>query len=178
MSKKSTFKSQLFVFADKFDDRFEALFEGKIIFELNFPYRAEASAYDDIYTFHHILDINGQNHKSARIVVNFDRNLKKDIRAYQTVALSYANLVGFLFDGKKDRATLRNFNNMFDYLAALEVDLESLKCFDIEQLVKSIPPLSKADIDDKKNLVIDSMDEYINLSREESYRKFLSSFSV
>jgi len=178
MSKKSTFKSQLFVFADKFDERFENLFEGKVIVEYDFQSIVRAPISDDIYMLHSILEATGRHQKSARIVINFDRTLKKDIRAYQTIALSYGNFMGFLLQRKGDQDKLDKFHTVFARLENIEEYRNSLSHFDITQFVKSLSPATKMDIFSKNTQMIDSIDEWINVVREESYRKFLSSFAI
>jgi hypothetical protein len=178
MSKKLTFKSQLFVFADKFDDRFETLFEGKVIIEYDFQSIVRAPINDDIYMLHSILEATGHHQKSARIVINFDKDLKKDVRAYQTIALSYGNFIGFLLQRKKDQDKLDKFHTVFARLENIEEYRNSLSHFDITQFVKSLSPATKMDIFSKNTQMVDSIDEWINTVRVESYRKFLSSFSV
>lgn len=176
--KKSIFKSQLYVFADKFDERFENLFEGKVIIEFDLHSSRRSAANDDIYTLLYILAANGQTPKSSRIVLNFDRESKKDIRAYQTIALSYNHFMGFLFDKQRGFAKLQNFDNAFKHLDNIENFRNHLSQFDITKLVKSITPSTKTEIASRTKNMVTSVDEYIALAREASYKKFLSSFAL
>jgi hypothetical protein len=176
--KTSTFKSQLYVFADKFDERFENLFEGKVIIDFDFHSRRRSAGNDDIYTLLYILAANGQTPKSGRIVLNFDRESKKDILAYQTIALSYNHFIGFLFDKKRGFSKLQNFDDAFKHLDNVENFRNHLNHFDITKLVKSITPATKTEIASKTKQMVASIDEYIVLARQTSYRKFLSSFAL
>jgi len=178
MARKPAFKSQLFVFADKFDERFENLFEGKVIIEYDFQSIVRAPINDDIYMLHSILEATGHHQKSARIVINFDKDLKKDVRTYQTIALSYGNFMGFLLHSKRDQDKLYKFHTVFARLENIEEYRNSLIHFDITQFVKSLSPATKMDIFSKNTQMVDSIDEWINTVRVESYRKFLSSFSI
>lgn len=178
MTRKTSFNSQLFVFSDQFDDRFDNLFEGKVIIEYDFPTLLRASNSDDIYMFHSILEATGNHQKSARIIINFDKDQKKDIRAYQTTALSYGNFMGFLLRNKRDRDKLDKFHTVFTRLENIEEFRNSLSHFDITQFIKSLSPDAKMEIYFKNDRMIDSIDDWVNVVREESYRKFLSSFAV
>lgn len=175
---KPTFNSQLFVFADKFDERFENLFEGKVIIEYDFQSILRAPVNEDIYMLHSILEATGHYQKSARIVINFNRDLKKDIRAYQTIALSYGNIMGFLLHRKRDQDKLDKFHTVFNRLENIKEFRNSLGFFDITQFVKALSPAIKMDIFSKNAQMVNSMDEWINAVRVESYRKFLSSFAI
>ncbi|MGV0981796.1 MAG: hypothetical protein ACOYB0_05500 [Polynucleobacter sp.] len=134
--------------------------------------------YAGIYMLHSILEATGHYQKSARIVINFNRDLKKDIRAYQTIALSYGNIMGFLLHRKRDQDKLDKFHTVFNRLENIKEFRNSLGFFDITQFVKALSPAIKMDIFSKNAQMVNSMDEWINAVRVESYRKFLSSFAI
>jgi hypothetical protein len=178
MAKRPSFKSQLVVFADYFDDRFENLFSGKVIIEIELPIKTNQTIYGDVLILNEILQANGQKPKKARIVINFDKNLKKDLRSYQTILLSYPNISCFLLEGKRYMSTLKKFNYVFEFLEQIRYFRNDLNSFDLGFFVKATPKTSKIKISFKKLEVVNSLDEFITLTWTETYRRFLSKFSI